>query len=65
MTSNSSSSSGGVSTHQFKSGQTVVQIRNNELFVNDTNYGKLNPGEPVLIDNGKVFVAGQPRPASN
>lgn len=64
LTTSSSTSSGGVSTYQFSSGDTTVKISNEELFVNGTSYGKLNAGDAVLVDNGKVSVAGQPREAS-
>lgn len=63
FTASTSASSGGNSTYQFTSGDTTVKIRNEELSVNGAGYGKLNAGDSVLVDNGKVFVAGEPRDA--
>ena len=61
FTSSSSSSGGDTETYQFSCGEISVTIRNEELTVNDVQYGKLETGESVLVDHGKVFVADQQR----
>ena len=33
-----------------------VVIRNEELSVNDQNYGKLQPNDSVTVDHGKVLI---------
>jgi hypothetical protein len=61
MTSSSSSTGGEENTYQYSCGDVSVTIQNENLIVNNMKYGLLKAGEPVLIDNGKVFVAGQKR----
>jgi len=61
FTSSSSMSSGDTETHQFTCGEISITIRNEELIVNNVKYGKLENGQAVLIDNGKVFVADKER----
>jgi len=61
VTSSSSSTGGDNKTYQYSCGVISVTIRNEELIVNDVNYGMLKTGEAVLIDEGKVFVAGRER----
>lgn len=61
VTSSSSSTGGDEATYQYSCGDVSVTIQNEKLIVNNINYGRLNTGEPVLIDNGKVSVAGQER----
>lgn len=68
FTSSSSSSGGNTETHQYTCGDFTITIDNDELIVNNAYYGKLNPGDSVLIDNGKVLVENQERsstPMSN
>lgn len=68
FTSSSSSSVGNSETHQYTCGDFTITIDNDELIVNNAYYGKLNPGDSVLIDNGKVLVENQERsstPISN
>ena len=60
-TSSSSSTGGETSTYQYSSGDVSVTIQDEKLSVNNMQYGKLKTGDSVLIDNGKVFVAGQKR----
>ncbi len=59
--SSSSSTGGGTETYQFSCGKISITIQDEELIVNDVSYGQLKTGEDVLVDNGKVFVAGQER----
>lgn len=43
--------------HIFGCGKDVaVQIKNEELIVNDKSYGTLGKGDSILVKNGKVFV---------
>jgi len=44
-------------------GSTQVTIDGDELKVNGSSYGKLAPGDSVLVDHGKVSVSGRPRSA--
>lgn len=58
----SSSSTGGESAiYQYTCGDTSIEIRNEELIVNNARYGQLPPGADVLVDHGEVFVAGEKR----
>ena len=61
LASSSSAVSGDVATYKYSCGDTSVIINNEELVVNNVSYGKLAAGEAVLIDQGKVSVAGKPR----
>jgi hypothetical protein len=61
FTSSSTSSGGDTEIYQYSCGDVSVTIRNDELIVNNVKYGTLSAGDPVLIDNGKVFVANQER----
>jgi hypothetical protein len=61
FTSSSSTSSDVSRVYQYSVGKVSITIRNDELIVNNTKYGKLAEGEPILVDNGKVLVAGLPR----
>lgn len=45
---------------QWEVGNQNVMIVNNELIVNYRNYGTLDPGAEVLVNQGKVFVGGKP-----
>ena len=47
--------------HAFTVGKTKVSIKKDRLFVNKTPYGRLKQGDSILIENSKVFVAGEPR----
>ncbi|MFC1735087.1 hypothetical protein ACFL1X_03155 [Candidatus Hydrogenedentota bacterium] len=49
------------STYQYTCGEVSVTIRSEELSVNGMSYGKLNAGDAVLVDNGRVSVAGEKR----
>jgi hypothetical protein len=41
-----------------------ILIRDEELSVNGTRYGRLRPGDSVTVDHGKVLINGrEPRPA--
>ena len=62
--SHSSRSGGGTDTHEFTCGDVSVTIKNETLIVNNIGYGNLKPGEAVLVDHGKVFVADQERKGS-
>ncbi len=61
FTSSSSSSGGENETFKYTCGDFSITIQNEELIVNNVSYGKLNQGESVLIDNGKVLVENQER----
>ena len=61
FTSSSSSSGGQTETFQYTCGDFSITIQNEELIVNNVSYGKLNPDDSVLIDNGKVLVENQER----
>jgi len=64
FTHSSSSSGGGGARYEYSCGDVTVQIHNEELIVNNAKYGKLKPGDNILIDHGQVFVANQERKAS-
>lgn len=56
------SSSGSESNiYELSAGNTEIRIENEHLYVNGTPYGTLKPGEPILVDHGKVFVDGTSR----
>lgn len=57
FTCSSSSSGEGSDIYHYTSGDVSIVIHNEELMVNDAKYGKINGGDPVLVDNGKVYVA--------
>ena len=57
FTTSASSSGDGDETYEYSCGEVSITIRNEELLVNNVKYGKLNAGDPILVDNGKVFVA--------
>ncbi len=60
--SNSSSASGtDVETYEYSCGETSVTIRNEQLVVNNVDYGSLDIGDAISIDNGKVSVDDQQR----
>lgn len=61
FTSRSSSSGGVAEVYQYTSGDVSVEIRNEELVVNNVRYGELMSGVAVLIDHGVVTVDGQKR----
>ncbi len=42
--------------YEFTCGDTKVVIRENMLTVNDKSYGRLNEGDQVAVDYGKVRV---------
>lgn len=43
-------------TYNLTCGDTKVTIRNEELTVNGKSYGRLNEGDAVHVENGKVLV---------
>lgn len=45
---------------QWEVGTQNVMIVNNELLVDYRNYGALDPGAEILVNNGAVFVGGKP-----
>ncbi len=61
FTSSSSSSGGDTETYQYSCGDVSVEIKNEELIVNNTRYGELTSGADILIDHGVVFVGGEKR----
>ncbi|EDL61006.1 hypothetical protein [Gimesia maris] len=61
MTSSTSATFGDDATYIFECGAVRVKIQNEALTVNDLSYGMLEEGQPIEIDHGKVFVAGQER----
>ena len=48
---------------KLTAGNTVVVIDGDSLTVNGSSYGKLELGDTVLVDHGKVSVSGQARQA--
>ncbi len=48
-------------SHGYVYGDTSFAILNDELIVNDKKYGKLAPGDSVLVNHGKVFISGNAR----
>lgn len=61
FTSSSSSSGGDSETYQYTCGDVSVEIKNEELIVNNTRYGELTPEADILVDHGIVFVDGEKR----
>ena len=61
FTSSSSSSGGDSETYQYKCGEVSIEIRNEELIVNNIRYGQLASGAGILVDHGTVFVGGDKR----
>lgn len=61
FTSSSSSSGGDTETYQYSCGEVSIEIKNEELIVNNTRYGELTPGVDILVDHGVVFVGGEKR----
>ena len=61
FTSSSSMTGGTEETHTFTCGEVTVKIENENLIVNDKNYGSLQAGQSIEIDHGKVYVATQER----
>jgi hypothetical protein len=61
FTSNTSLSGGVSRVYQYSAGKVAITIRDDELIVNNAKYGKLAQGDPILVDDGKVAVAGQLR----
>jgi len=43
-------------TYNLTCGDTKVTIKNEELTVNGKSYGRLNEGDAVHVENGKVLV---------
>ncbi len=46
-------------THYYLLDKYKVEIRNNMLFINFKNYGKLNRISDILIDNDKIYINGE------
>lgn len=43
--------------HVFGCGESIkVQIKNEDLTVNDKSYGMLGSGDSIVVKNGKVFI---------
>jgi hypothetical protein len=61
FTSSSSFSGGDTETYQYTCGDVSVEIKNEELIVNNVRYGGLTSGVDVLIDHGAVLVGGEKR----
>ena len=61
FTSSSSSSGGDADTYQYSCGDVSIEIRNEELIVNNTRYGGLTSGVDILVDHGVVSVGGEKR----
>lgn len=61
LTSSSSVTFGDDEKYEFTCGDITVKIENEELIVNEKNYGKLEAGQSIKIDHGTVFVADQER----
>ena len=50
---------GSKSTYEFKSGDTQIKIENDNLFVNEKDYGKVPKNSDILVEDVKVFISGQ------
>jgi len=61
LKSTSSSTGGGKESYSYSCGGTFIRIQDEELIVNNMRYGTVKAGEGILVDHGKVFVAGQQR----
>jgi len=61
FTSSSSSSGGDTETYQYRCGDVTIEIKNDQLIVNDVRYGTLSPGVEILVDHGTVLVGGEKR----
>ncbi len=61
FTSSSSSTGGDSETSRYKCGEISIEIRNEELIVNNVRYGQLASGAGILVDHGTVFVGGEKR----
>jgi hypothetical protein len=61
FTSNTSLSNDVSRVYQYSAGKVSITIRDDELIVNNAKYGKLAQGDSILVDDGKVAVAGQLR----
>jgi hypothetical protein len=44
-------------TYVFISGNIRIKIKNNELIVNEKDYGKIQMNSTILIEQGKVFIS--------
>ena len=55
-------SSGSQSTYNFNVGDTKVKIENEQLSVNDINYGLLEANSTIHIQDGKVLINNTDRP---
>jgi hypothetical protein len=47
--------------HILSLGDTKVAIKKDRLFVNETAYGALKPGDTIVVEQGAVSVSGQTR----
>ena len=47
--------------HTLTVGESTVVIENDNLTVNDVDYGSLNAGDKIIVDEGKVKVNGRVR----
>lgn len=52
--------SGGKDTYSSVCGELRVDINDEELFVNGRAYGRLNKGDPVHVEHGRVFINSRP-----
>jgi len=49
------------SSYSYVAGNTEVRIAEEHLFVDNTGYGLLKKGEPIVVDHGVVYVSGSER----
>jgi len=61
FTSSSSSSGGDTETYHYRCGDVTIEIKNDQLIVNDVRYGTLSPGVEIFVDHGTVLVGGERR----
>ena len=47
---------GGIRTYTLTCGDTKVKIMNEELTVNGKSYGRLNAGDSIHVEDGKVLI---------
>ena len=52
----------GAAYHYVPCRDADVWIRGEDVTVNGTSYGRLNPGDGVLVDHGVVSIQRRPKP---
>ena len=47
--------------HTLRMGDNRYTVKEDEFFIDDVSFGKLYPGDEILVDNGTVLVSGRER----